>query len=300
MKSDVKLKGVIPAIITPLNKNGEIDKNSLIKQVEYLSGKGVHGFFINGTTGEGCYLSLEEKLLVFNIVKDVSKGKQFLCVACICPSTEMVLSEISKLNDFEPDFIVAVTPFYYKLNQNMIFDHFKIISENSCSPLILYNIPQCTHNVIEVDTIVELSRLNNIAGIKDSSGDFLSFLKGMSLITKKDFSWIQGYDYLFEVSLLSGAVGIVTGIGNIVIEPFLELWDAFERNNLEELKESQSKINNLMKIIEVIPDKLIGSIKAGVEIMGRSERWTRISSMAVNFSEFDTIKKNLKKLKIYR
>ena len=89
-----KLEGIIPALILPLEENGEINFNFLKKQVNYLSSAGVNGVFVNGTTGEGAWLTTEEKEQVFKFVKEISKGKVFLCAACLQPSTEMVINEI--------------------------------------------------------------------------------------------------------------------------------------------------------------------------------------------------------------
>ena len=76
-----KLEGIIPALILPLEENGEININFLKKQVNYLSSAGANGVFINGTTGEGGWLTIEEKAKIFKLAKEISEGKIFLCAA---------------------------------------------------------------------------------------------------------------------------------------------------------------------------------------------------------------------------
>ena len=78
----------------------------------------------------------------------MSEGKIFLCAACLQPSTEMVIDESKIIEKYRPDYIVAVTPYYYSVSQDVIIEHFKKIAHCSSVPLILYNIPQCTHNKI--------------------------------------------------------------------------------------------------------------------------------------------------------
>ena len=113
----------------------------------------------------------------------MSEGKIFLCAACLQPSTEMVMNEIKMIEKYKPDYIVAVTPYYYSTSQDIIIEHFKKIAHYSSVPLILYNIPQCTHNKIELNTVLELAKEKNIAGIKDSSGDFISFTRGVYILS---------------------------------------------------------------------------------------------------------------------
>jgi len=142
-----KLEGVIPALILPVNEKGKINFKLLEKQATYLISAGVNGLFINGTTGEGAWLTTDEKVEAFKVVKEISEGKVFLCAACIQPSTEIVIDEIKAFEKLEPDYIVAVTPYYYSVSQNVIIEHFKKIAQYSSIPLIIYNIPQCTHNI---------------------------------------------------------------------------------------------------------------------------------------------------------
>ena len=127
-----KLEGIIPALILPLKKNGEININFLKKQVNYLSSAGVNGIFVNGTTGEGGWLTIEEKAKIFNLVKEISEGKIFLCAACLQPSTEMVMNEIKIIEKYKPDYIVAVTPYYYGTSQEIIIEHFGSVYNFGC------------------------------------------------------------------------------------------------------------------------------------------------------------------------
>jgi len=288
-----KLEGIIPALILPLEENGKINFNFLEKQVNYLSSAGVDGVFINGTTGEGAWLTMEEKEQVFKFVKEISRGKVFLCAACLQPTTELVISEIKIYEKYEPDYIVAVTPYYYSVSQDIIIEHFKKIANFSSVPLILYNIPQCTHNKIELSTILKLAKEENIAGVKDSSGDFISFTRGMYAPVPESFSWIQGEDYLDGPSFNCGADGIVTGLGNLFIDPYVRMYEQAKKGNYQEVIEIQKKINKLYEIIQVTGGKVISAIKVGTALLGRSSKWMKIISMSLNNNEVRKIEKIL-------
>ena len=291
--SKKRLEGVIPALILPVNKEGKINFKLLEKQTTYLMSESINGIFINGTTGEGAWLTMEEKVQVFKSVKEINKGKVFLCAACLQPTTELVISEIKIYEKYEPDYIVAVTPYYYSVSQDIIIEHFKKIAHYSSVPLILYNIPQCTHNKIELDTVLELAKEENIAGVKDSSGDFISFTRGVYTSVFESFSWIQGEDYLDGPSFNIGADGVVTGLGNVFIEPYIQMYKEAKKGNYQKVNEMQKKINKLYEIIQVTGGKVIPAIKAGTALLGRSSKWMKIISMSLNNNEVTKIEKIL-------
>ena len=288
-----KLEGIVPALILPFKKSGKINFELLEKQVSYLVSSGINGLFVNGTTGEGAWLTMEEKEQVFKFVKETSKGKVFLCAACLQPTTELVMSEIKIYEKYEPDYLVAVTPYYYSVSQNVIIEHFKEIAYCSSVPLILYNIPQCTHNKIELNTVLELAKEENIAGLKDSSGDFISFTRGMYAPVPETFSWIQGEDYLDGSALNCGANGMVTGLGNVFIEPYIRMYQAAKKGNYQKVNEMQKKINKLYEIIQVTGGKVIPAIKVGTALLGRSSKWMKTISMSLNNNEVRKIEKIL-------
>jgi len=294
--SKKRLEGVIPALILPVNEDGKINFKFLEKQAGYLASAGVDGIFINGTTGEGAWLTTEEKIQVFKTVKEVTKGNQVLCAACIQPSTELVINEIQIFEKFKPDYAVAVTPYYYTVSQDAIIEHFKKIAHRSSVPLIIYNIPQCTHNKIELSTILKLAKEENITGIKDSSGDFISFTRGVYAPVPESFSWIQGEDYLDGPSFNIGADGIVTGLGNMFIEPYIQMYKEAKKGNATKVNEMQKKINELYEIIQISGGKVIPAIKTGVALLGRSTKWMKMLSLTLGDEDIEKVKRVIIKL----
>jgi 4-hydroxy-tetrahydrodipicolinate synthase len=284
-----KLAGVIPALITPVADSGAVDFRLLEKQVLYLASAGVNGFFIAGTTGEGPYLTAEEKTDLFKHVKEISDGKQFLCMACIQASTEQVLAEIDRFSNLEPDFIVAVAPYYFVASQRVIYDHFSQIAAASPCPVILYNIPQHTHNLIELETVLKLAKTDNIAGIKDSTGNFIQVSRGLLSKVPQGFSWIQGEDYLDAPALLLGGHGMVTGLGNVWIEPYVKMYLASMAGNSTEVIFHQKTINDLYEVIR-ITGKGIPAIKAASGFLGRGLPRMKMASLSLNGEELEKVK----------
>lgn len=276
-----KLKGIIPAIVTPITQEGRLNFNDLEKQTEYLVNAGIHGLFICGGTGEGAYLRTEEKKDVIQAVKETADGKIFLCAALINSNTRAVLDELKAIEGCAPDYVVATAPYYHAASQKDIYEHYKIIAEQSRYPVIIYNIPSTTHNYIEPETIKRLSEIDNIAGVKDSSGNFMNFTRGLFGNTNDDFSWIQGEDYLCGATFLAGGDGAVSGLSNVRVEPYVEMYRAYQDGDCKKIKECQNRINKLYELIHRFGNGN-AAIKAATELYGRGSRWMQIKSMSLD------------------
>jgi len=287
-----KLCGVIPAICTPMDEDGSINYSLLEKQADYLISAGVHGLFACGGTGEGAYLTSAEKREVFKCLRSVAGKKIFLCLAVINSNTAATLQEMKYLQDCDADFIVSTTPYYHSANQYVIREHFKEVIANAAAPVIIYNIPSATHNPIELNTILELSEYDNVAGVKDSSGDFCQFSRGLFGPRKDRFAWIQGEDYLCAPSLLSGANGMVSGLCNAKAEPYVEMYQASIAGDTEKVKKCQDRINYMYKVISCGGyANGNAAIKAVGELYGRGSRFMREKGLTLQDEQFETVKK---------
>jgi len=276
------MKGVICALVTPFTHKGEIDKDGFVRQLEFMCGSGVNGFFVGGTTGEGAYLSPMEKQQLVAITKQVSERRQAVCAVCIQPSTRAALSEIEILLKAEPDYIAATPPFYYSMTPKAIVDHYIAIAKASLVPLILYDIPQHTHNPIPLEVIQELSWHDKIVGIKDSTGDFVRFSRMLALSADKSFIWMQGNDYLDAVSLIIGANAIVSGLSNVLPTPYVRLFNAHVRHDIAAVLTEQQQIQKLARIIFAAGGNDISAIKAALEYLGRCSRWLRTAALSAS------------------
>lgn len=276
--SNCKLHGVIPAIVTPLRPNGDVDEALLRKQTEYLVSSGVNGLFVCGGTGEGAYLTTAEKKRVFEVIQETAAGRVFLCLAVINSNTRATLAELEALSTCKPDFFVSTPPYYHAMTQQDILSHYAAVTAASTAPVILYNIPSTTHNIIELDTVYALSKLPNVAGIKDSSGNFVPFSRGLFGPRSDQFAWIQGEDYLCGSALLCGGDGMVSGLSNTRVEPYVEMYRAYEQGDTDKIIECQRRINFLYRVIHSCGNGN-AAIKAVTELAGRGARYMRQGSM---------------------
>ncbi len=280
-------------MITPLHEDGQIDLALFEKQTAYLASAGVQGFFVNGTTSEGAYLTTTEKVQTCQRLQQVKQPDQVVCAACIQPSTELVLEEMRAFEPLAPDFLVAVTPYYYDAPQDVLIRHYTMIAEASPAPVLLYNIPSCTHNPLTLATIRTLAGVNNIVGIKDSSGDFMAFSQGVHADYPSDFTWIQGEDLLDGPSLLIGAHGMVTGLGNVWIEPYIAMYQAAQAGDAAEVKRAQQQINALYEIIPAAEGQVIAAIKAGAGLLGRSAPTMKLPGLTLRTDQIERVKQVL-------
>jgi len=283
-----KLGGIISAAITPMKKDGAVDYDAYANQIGFLAKAKVNGFFINGTTGEGTYLSIEERRRCFEIAKANREKDQFLCLACIAASTREVVEQIRSFEKLEPDYFVVVPPYYFDADGGMIEKHYMAVAQATERPIIIYNIPQRTVNDVFKADIRMLMASGKFAGMKDSSGDFIRFSR-WALEGPKGFNWIQGEDLLDAESFIAGASGVVTGLSNIFPEPYVKMYTAFQAGDLKTMIECQRAINRLAAIIDVSDGRVIPAIKAAVSLFGRCERWDRIEAESLSQSTISKI-----------
>ena len=262
-------EGVVNAILTPFKEDGKIDYPLLEKQTLFLVDSGLDGLFVNGSTGEGLLLTIDEKYENLQCIRETTQGKIDLYACCIQPTTHQVIKDLEKIQDLGPDYVVAVPPLYYSGDQQMLYIHFREIAATSAIPLVLYNFPQMTNNPLYLETLVKLSKLENIVGIKDSSGDFLSFVQGAESHSTDKFSWMQGDDLLHASSLLAGSAAVVTGLGNVSIKDHVALYKAFLNKDYDKMWLHQKALNKLYRIITET-GKGVPAIKAATAILGRS------------------------------
>lgn len=280
--------GVIPAIITPMDEKGNLDLKMLENQALYFTKAGVDGLFLCGGTGEGAYLTTEEKREVMRTVKEAVGDSVFLCLAAIRPSTRQTLEEIDALADLNPDFWVSTAPFYHAMSQKDLLAHYETIAKHISAPLIVYNIPSTTHNYIELDTVAKLSQLDQVAAVKDSSGNFINFSRGLLGPRSDKFAWIQGEDYLCAPALLCGGDGMVSGLSNARVEPYVAMYRAYENKDWDMVRDCQAQINKLYAIIHSSGNGN-ASIEAAAELAGRGRRYMRQQSQTLQGEQLDAV-----------
>jgi 4-hydroxy-tetrahydrodipicolinate synthase len=260
---EVSFEGVFIPNVTPF-KGGEIDEGSLRRMIDYLIEGGASGLIPCGTTGESATLSHDEHIEVIKIVADHNAGRVPVIAGVGTNDTRESISLLEQAEKIDVQGYLVVCPYYNRPDQEGIMAHFRAVSEVTDRPVVLYNIPMRTGRNIDVGTVVELSRIPNIVGIKDASGDIN---QTMSIIARtKNFCVLAGEDHLlFSICCLGGRGGIMAS-GHVLPGEFLSLCDAVKAGDLEEARRLHYHLLPLVRVMFKEPNP--APAKAALKLMG--------------------------------
>ena len=287
--------GSIPAVITPFEKNFEIDLDSLEKHINFLISNGVHGLVSCGTTGESPTLTHDEHKLVTEKILSFSKGKVPVMSGCGSNSTKESIDLVKHSESIGVNAVLLVTPYYNKPTQQGIIKHFKSIAQNTKLPIYLYNIPGRSVTNIEIETLKELSKVSNIVGVKDATAD-LTYPLQTSNACGKNFIQLSGEDATFLSFLISGGVGCISVSANIIPRLHSEMYNLW---NVGEFKKAMKINHNIYELnsalfLETSP----APVKYALSLMKRCSPSISLPLVEVENYTKQKIKSALKKLKI--
>ena len=199
---------VLTAMVTPFDKNGQIDFAQTNVLIDYLIDNGTDALVIAGTTGESPTLRTEEKINLFKyVVKKVDRRVPVIA-GTGSNSTEASIDLTKKADECGVDGIMLVTPYYNKPDQRGMYTHFSAIAQETNLPIMLYNIPGRSVVNLTAETVINLSQIDNIVSMKEASGD-LDQVAEIIEHTPNDFSVYSGDDGLTIPMLAIGADGVV-------------------------------------------------------------------------------------------
>lgn len=247
-KFDFRPTGVMPALVTPFNKEDEsINEENLRNLVNHLIDQGVTGLVPVGTTGEFVNMTFEERLRVIEIVVDETNGRVPVIAGTGETGTKLVIDATKAATDIGADACIIVTPYYLKPKAKGLYDHYFTIAEKTDIPLVLYNIPVCTGVELPWTVVEDLVDIENFIAIKDSSGDYKYFSALLEKVSDK-ISVLIGWDENVLGALAGGAAGCILGSANVIPKVWLEIYDHVENNRLKEAQTLQKKVQKLARM----------------------------------------------------
>ncbi|OGP93773.1 MAG: 4-hydroxy-tetrahydrodipicolinate synthase [Deltaproteobacteria bacterium RBG_16_48_10] len=252
MISGKDIKGIIAAIVTPFSENEEVDYSGLRVITEYLLDGGVDGIMTSGGTGEFPHLTREEKKLVVKTIVEVCKGKVPIIAGTAACSTRECLSLMEDAKESGADAAIMVPPYYFVLNEEAIFNHFKILSQANILPLVIYNNPLYTGNPMSPALIVKLLEMKNIIGLKQSCVD-MGQLVEIIRMSKGGSSICTGVDSQFYPALTIGAVGVYSTAGGIFPNQMKQVHNLFLQGRLAQAKDLHIKLQIVNRFLEYDP-----------------------------------------------
>lgn len=242
-------RGIYTALITPF-KNGEVDKKSLIRLIQHQMDGGVDGLVVNGTTAESPTLLPQEVQSIFEIIKGEVSGQVPLIFGSGTNSTDSTL-RLSLLGEkWGADGLLLVTPYYNKPPQRGLIGHFSKIAESVRIPILLYNIPGRSIVSIDIETLVSLSQIKNIIGVKDATGD-LDYADQSIQKTPDDFTITSGDDNTFIEHVLTGGDGAISVASNLLPKKMKQWFQMADKKEKSAVEKSFSKDKELVEFLGV-------------------------------------------------
>ncbi|QCI23129.1 4-hydroxy-tetrahydrodipicolinate synthase [Buchnera aphidicola] len=217
-------KGNIVALITPMDEKGRICQSSLKKLVNYHIENGTKAIVSVGTTGESATLSQEEHIEVVMLTLQFSKNKIPIIAGTGSNATSEAILLTKKFESSGVSACLTVTPYYNRPTQEGLYKHFKAISKNTHLPQILYNVPIRTGCDLIPETVVKLSKLKNIIGIKEATGD-LSRVQKIKNLVDKNFLLISGDDATALDFMQLGGQGVISVTANIAAKEMTRIYN---------------------------------------------------------------------------
>lgn len=297
MKRLKKLEGIFPVLATPMTVDEEVDEQGMRRLIRYVLKAESSGVVVCGSMGELPALTTENRRRAIEIVKDEVKDERLVIAGTGDCSLRKTLNSTKIAQEAGADFALVVPPYYFPLAQREIVAYYRELAREATIPILIYNIPECTKIPASLEAIRQLGNEERIAGIKDSSGDFIFFEKLVQQTKHlENFAVLMGIDNLLLAGFAIGADGAVVWASNIVPELPLELYKAVKDNDFEKARDIQE---TLISIGEAIGRRELHSgVKAALSLLGICERTVSKPLPALSQEEVRELAENLKKLKI--
>lgn len=264
-------KGIISPVITILDQEGHIDYTGMGEHIENLIDHGLQGLLFFGSMGEFFAFTQEEKkeFIEFAVEKVNHRIPVLIGTGGTCVEEVVELTQFSEKKGAEA--AVVVSPYYFKLDDESIYNYYATVAQCTKLPILIYNFPDRTNVNLSPELVLRLARdYPNIKGIKDTV-DNISHTRMLIETVKseiKDFHVLSGFDEYLVPNLMAGGDGVLCGLTNVAPEIFIELYRAYEGKNFGTVVAKQRQINELMCIYNV-SNPFIAAIKVAVMLTGR-------------------------------
>ena len=287
-------QGSIVALVTPF-KQGELDEKALRNLVEFHISEGTDAIVPCGTTGESATLSHEEHCRVIEIViEQVNKRIPVIAGAGSNSTKEAIfLTEHAKKSG--ADAVLSITPYYNKPTQEGLFQHFKTIAEHVDIPMVLYNVPGRTGVNMLPETVVRLSKIKNIVGVKEASGS-LDQAGAIIQHTDDSFDVISGEDSLTFPMMAMGAKGVISVTANVAPKKMAQMCKAVLNNNMLEARKLHYELLDLSKAVFYETNPI--PAKKAVYLMGLMENEIRLPLVEMTKENTEKLKNVMQNLGI--
>ena len=273
---DIKdIKGVIPPVVIPLKQERTLDLTAFARSIDRMIDAGVNGLFFLGSSGEVAFLTDAQRQHVLSEAVSIVRGRVPVLAGIIDMETLRVIDQAKRAEALGVDGLVATAPFYALGGPKETERHFRAIRENTSLPLFAYDLPVCVHTKLDPTMLVRLGKDGVLQGVKDSSGDDVSFR--WLILENEDaghpLQLLTGHEVCVDGAYLAGADGSVPGLGNVDPYSYVAQWNAFQAGDWAEVKRIQDHLARLMSVTRVVKATVgfgagVGAFKTAMWQMG--------------------------------
>ncbi len=282
------VSGTYVALVTPFDK-GKVDESALRRLIHFLVDGGVEGLVACGTTGESPTLSADEWKRVVQIAVEESQGLPVLA-GTGSNSTVAAVEKTRLAQELGAAGALVVVPYYNKPTQEGIYQHFAAVAEPGL-PVVLYNIPGRTGRNMDVSTVVRLSRIPNIVGIKEASASLDA--AGAILATAPDgFKVFSGEDSLCLPMYALGGHGVIATTGNVAPRVMSEMFRRFQMSDFQGARECHFKLRGLFSALFIESNP--APVKYALSLMGLVRNELRLPLVPIEPSTQEAVKEAMK------
>jgi 4-hydroxy-tetrahydrodipicolinate synthase len=278
------LQGSFVALVTPMSTNGSLDFNALEGLIEWHIESGTDGIVSVGTTGESATVSVPEHLEIIEKTIEFVDRRVPVIAGTGGNSTQEAVELTQKASELGADYVLIVTPYYNKPNQEGLYQHFIKIADSVDIPQILYNVPSRTACDLRPETVMRLANHQNIIGIKealDSSERLSELIRiSQSIADQKNFSIFSGDDPSFNSFMANGGDGVISVAANIVPKYISQICSLNLSDQFDDANEINSLLENLYELLFVESNPI--PVKWMLNQMGRIQPGIRLPLIPFN------------------
>ncbi|HHL57995.1 MAG TPA: 4-hydroxy-tetrahydrodipicolinate synthase [Bacteroidetes bacterium] len=288
-------QGTGVAIITPFNKEKQVDYQALEKLLEHIINGGVDFIVSMGTTSEAATLTEEEKEQVLSKVLRVVDNRKPVVLGIGGNNTQKVVETLKNTNFDQISGILSVAPYYNKPNQRGLYEHFSLIAKYSPRPVILYNVPGRTSSNISAETTLKLAHeFDHIVAVKEASGNFTQI---MEIVKNKPdgFKVLSGDDALTLPLISIGVEGVISVVANAFPDRFSTMVRQALQGNLSKAKSIHYELIDIIN--QLFADGNPAGVKKALSLLNITEEYLRLPLVEVNQDVAEKLSRLIRQLK---
>ena len=292
----MNFEGTYVAMVTPFDNEKQIDEEGFRSNINFLIEKGVTGLVGAGTTGESATLSHEEHQRVIEILVDEVDGRVETVAGTGSNATSEAISLTKFAYDAGADSALLITPYYNKPQQHAMVEHYKTIAETVDIPLIAYNVPSRTGVNMDVETIVELAKIDGIDAVKEASGSVDKVSDIYNALSKEnledDFNILSGEDSLTLPIMAVGGTGVISASANIDSQRMVLMVDSILNDDYTRAMELHYEMLELIRALFIESNPV--PVKTAMNLMGLPSGPLRQPLAEMKEDNLEILKKALK------